>query len=164
MGLAPFSDSYLQTDLIKNKFEYVIIDNEVIRTYNKCLISDYNSLRNHICALLDNPIYSIKLYAARLFILLTWINLKLSFKYNFFAFGMMFFLYLGLILNLLKTKFTKFKFFLISGFLVTIIMVLPYILRGDQKQVFYGLLFIIPLTFSGYEIFIKYLKKKAKIL
>ena len=69
VGLAPFSDSYLQTDLIKNKFEYVIIDNEVIRTYNKCLISDYNSLRNHICALLDNPIYSIKLYAARLFIL-----------------------------------------------------------------------------------------------
>ncbi len=164
VGLAPFSDSYLQTDLIKNKFEYVIIDNEVIRTYNKCLISDYNSLRNHICALLDNPIYSIKLYAARLFILLTWINFKLSFKYNFFAFGMMFFLYFGLMLNLLKTKFTKFKFFLISAFLVTIIMVLPYILRGDQKQVFYGLIFIIPLTFSGYEIFIKYLKKKAKIL
>ena len=75
----------------------------------------------------------------------------------------MMFLYFGLMLNLLKTKFTKFKFFNIC-FLVTIIMVLPYILRGDQKQVFYGLIFIIPLTFSGYEIFIKYLKKKAKIL
>lgn len=164
VGLSPFSDSYLQTDLIKNKFEYVIIDNEVIKTYNKCLITDYNSLRNHFCALLDNPLYSIKLYAARLFILLTWINAKLSFKYNFFAVGMMFFLYFGLILNLLKTKFTKFKFFLISAFLVTIVMVLPYILRGDQKQVFYGLIFIIPLTFSGYEILIKYLKKKAQIL
>ena len=38
-------------------------------------------------------------------------------------------------------------------------MLLPYIIRGDQKQVFYGLVFIIPLSFSGYEIIFKYLKK-----
>jgi hypothetical protein len=91
--------------------------------------------------------------------LLTWVNTKLSFKYNFFAVGMVFFIYFGLIINLLKTKFTKFKFFLISAFLVTTIIVLPYILRGDQKQIFYGLIFIIPLSFSGFELFLKYLKK-----
>ena len=159
VGLAPFSDSYLQTDLIKNKFDFLVIDDDVMKTYNKCLIEEHNSLRNHICALFDNPLYSIKLYTARLFILLTWINLKLSFKYNFFAFSMIFFLYFGLLVNLFKTKFTKLKFFLTSSFLTTIIIVLPYILRGDQKQVFYGLLFIVPLSFSGYEIMLNYLKK-----
>ena len=35
---------------------------------------------------------------------------------------------------------------------------LPYLIRGDQKPVFYGLIFIIPLSFSGYEILIKKLK------
>lgn len=163
IGLSPFSDSYLQTDLIKNKFDFLAIDDNVMKTYNKCLITEYNSLRNQICALVDNPFYSIKLYTARLFVLLTWINLKLSFKYNFFAIGMMFFLYLGLIINLIKTKFTKFKFFLISSYILTIIIVLPYILRGDQKQVFYGLLFIIPLSFSGYELLLNYFKK-SKII
>ncbi len=73
---------------------------------------------------------------------------------------MMIFLYCGLFLDLFKTKFTNLKFFLISAYLLTIIIMLPYIIRGDQKQVFYGLLFIIPLSFSGYEIFYKYLKKK----
>ena len=162
VGLTLFSDSYLQTDLIKNKFNFVTINDEVVKTYNKCLITEYNSLRNHFCALIDNSLYSIKLYTARLFILLTWINFKLSFKYNFFAVGMMSFLYFGLIINLLKTKFTKFKFFLIASYLLTILMVLPYILRGDQKQVFYGLIFIIPLSFSGFELLFKYLKRKYR--
>ena len=159
LGLAPFSDSYLQTDLIKNKFDLLAIDSVVMKTYNKCLLTEHNSLRNHFCALVDHPLYSIKLYSARLVMLLTWVNTKLSFKYNFFAVGMVFFIYFGLIINLLKTKFTKFKFFLISAFLVTTIIVLPYILRGDQKQIFYGLIFIIPLSFSGFELFLKYLKK-----
>ena len=159
LGLAPFSDSYLQTDLIKNKFDLLAIDSKVMKTYNKCLLTEHNSLRNHFCALVDHPLYSIKLYSARLVMLLTWVNTKLSFKYNFFAVGMVFFIYFGLIINLLKTKFTKFKFFLISAFLVTTIIVLPYILRGDQKQIFYGLIFIIPLSFSGFELFLKYLKK-----
>ena len=160
IGLSPFSDSYLQTDLIKNNFNIVSIDETVLKTYDKCLITYYNSLFNHFCALVDNPLYSLKLYSARLFLLLTWINTKLSFKYNFFAFGMMIFLYIGFIINLLKTKFNKFKFFLISSYLVTIIIVLPYILRGDQKQVFYGLIFLIPLSFSGFEFLIKYFKNK----
>ncbi len=158
--LEPFSEIYFQTDLIKNHFNFIKIDDAAVKTYNKCLIIEYNSLRNHLCALLDNPIYSIKVYATRFFILLTWINAKLSFKYNFFAFGMMIFLYCGLFLDLFRTKFTNLKFFLISAYLLSIIIMLPYILRGDQKQVFYGLLFIIPLSFSGYEIFYKYLKKK----
>ena len=161
VGLSPFSDSYLQTDLIKNNFKFPIIDEQVMQTYKKCLITDYNSLRNHFCALLDNPLYSIKLYSARLFILLSWINIKLSLKYNIIAIGMMFFLYSGLILNLFKSNITNFKFFLLSAYLVTILIVLPYILRGDQKQVFYGLIFIIPLCFSGYETFFNY-KKYAK--
>ena len=160
VGLAPFSDSYLQTDLIKNKFNFPIIDNEVLKTYKKCLITDYNSLRNHLCAFIDNPLYSIKLYTMRFFVLMTWINAKLSFKYNFFAIGMISFLYFGLILNLLKTNFNKFKFFLISAYLLTIVMVLPYVLRGDQKQVFYGLIFIIPLSFVGFELLIKDFKNK----
>ena len=163
VGLSPFSDSYLQTDLIKNKFNFPIIDNEVMKTYNKCLITDYNSLRNHLCAFIDNPLYSIKLYVMRFFVLMTWINAKLSFKYNFFAIGMMSFLYFGLIINLLKTNFNKFKFFLISAYLLTIVMVLPYILRGDQKQVFYGLIFIIPLSFAGFELIFNYLKN-SKLL
>ena len=158
--LEPFSDIYFQTDLIKNHFNFILIDDAVMKTYSKCLINEFNSLRNHFCALLDNPLYSIKVYATRLVILLTWINAKLSFKYNFFAVGMMIFLYFGLFLNLYKTKFTKFKFFLISAYLLTIVIVLPYILRGDQKQVFYGLIFIIPLSFSGYEILINFFKKK----
>ena len=164
LGLAPFSDSYLQTDLIKNKFDLLAIDSKVMKTYNKCLLTEHNSLRNHFCALVDHPLYSIKLYSARLVMLLTWVNTKLSFKYNFFAVGMVFFIYFGLIINLLKTKFTKFKFFLISAFLVTTIIVLPYILRGDQKQIFYGLIFIIPLSFSGFELFLKYLKKSKLLL
>ena len=164
VGLSPFSDSYLQTDLIKNDFKILTIDNEVMKTYNKCLLTEYNSLRNHFCAFVDNPLYSIKLYSARLFMLLTWINIKLSFKYNFFAVGMVFFIYFGLIINLLKTKFTKFKFFLLSAFLVTSIIVLPYILRGDQKQIFYGLFFIIPLSFSGFELLFRYFKKKLQTL
>lgn len=164
LGLAPFSDSYLQTDLIKNKFDLLAIDSKVMKTYNKCLLTEHNSLRNHFCALVDHPLYSIKLYSARLVMLLTWVNTKLSFKYNFFAFSMVFFIYFGLIINLLKTKFTKFKFFLISAFLVTTIIVLPYILRGDQKQIFYGLIFIIPLSFSGFELFLKYLKKSKLLL
>ena len=164
MPVSPFSDIYLQTDLINNEFNILAIDNDVMKTYNKCLLTEHNSLRNHFCALVDNPLYSIKLYSARLFMLLTWVNLNLSFKYNFFAVGMAFFLYFGLIINLLKTKFTKFKFFLIAAFLVTTIIVLPYILRGDQKQVFYGLIFIIPLSFSGFELLFKYFKKKWLIL
>ena len=133
-----------------------------MKTYEKCLINEFNSLRNHFCALFDNPIYSIKVYSTRLFILLTWVNAKLSFKYNFFAVGMMVFLYFGLFFELLKKEFSKFKFFLISSYLLTIIIVLPYLLRGDQKQVVYGLIFIIPLSFSGYELLIKYLKKKIE--
>mgnify|MGYP001165533539 FL=1 len=164
IGLSPFSDSYLQTDLIKNEFNILAIDNDVMKTYNKCLLTEHNSLRNHFCALVDNPLYSIKLYSARLFMLLTWVNLNLSFKYNFFAVGMVFFLYFGLIINLLKTKFTKFKFFLIAAFLVTTIIVLPYILRGDQKQIFYGLFFIIPLSFSGFELLFKHFKKQRQTL
>ena len=160
IGLSPFSDSYLQTDLIKNEFSILAIDNEVMKTYNKCLLTEHNSLRNHFCALMDHPLYSIKLYSARLLMLLTWVNTKLSFKYNFFAVGMVFFIYFGLSINLLKTKFTKFKFFLLSAFLVTTIIVLPYILRGDQKQIFYGLIFIIPLSFSGFELLLKYFKRK----
>ncbi len=163
IGLAPFSDSYLQTDLIKNGFLLLTIDSEVMTTYKKCMITEYNSLYNHLCAILDNPLYSLKLYAARLFLLLTWINAKLSFKYNLFAFGMMFFLYFGLMVNLTKTKFTKFKLFLLSTYMVTILIVLPYILRGDQKQVFYGLIFIIPLSISGFELLIKNFKRKLII-
>lgn len=159
--LAPFSDIYLQTDLIKNNFNFIIIDEAVMKTYNKCLINEFNSLRNHFCALLDNPIYSMKVFITKFIILLTWINAKLSFKYNFFAIGMMFFLYFGLFLDLYKNRFTRFKFFLISAYLLTIVIVLPYLLRGDQKQVFYGMLFITPLCFSGYEILFKYFKKKA---
>ena len=159
IGLAQFSATYFQDDIIRNEFIAPKIDGEAIKTYTKCLIYDYNSLHNHFCALLDNPLYSIKLYTARLFLLLTWINSHLSFKYNFFAFSMMIFIYLGLIIDLMKTKFTKFKFFLISSYLLTIIMLLPYLIRGDQKQVFYGLIFIIPLSFSGYEILFKYFKK-----
>ena len=70
------------------------------------------------------------------------------------------FLYLGLLINLLNTKFTTLKFFLISTYLLTIVIVLPYFLRGDQKQVFYGIIFIVPLCFSGIEILLKYLKTK----
>ena len=159
IGLQPFSVSYLQKDIASNKFISPAIDGMVMETYKNCLITEFNSLRNHFCALVDHPLYSIKLYSARLFMLLTWVNTKLSFKYNFFAASMMFFIYFGLIINLLKTKFTKFKFFLISAFLITNIVVLPYVLRGDQKFVFYGLIFIIPLSFSGFELFLKYLKK-----
>ena len=159
IGLQPFSVSYLQKDIASNKFISPAIDGMVMETYKNCLITEFNSLRNHFCALVDHPLYSIKLYSARLFMLLTWVNTKLSFKYNFFAVGMVFFIYFGLIINLLKTKFTKFKFFLISAFLITNIVVLPYVLRGDQKFVFYGLIFIIPLSFSGFELFLKYLKK-----
>ena len=159
IGLQPFSVSYLQKDIASNKFISPAIDGMVMETYKNCLITEFNSLRNHFCALIDHPLYSIKLYSARLFMLLTWVNTKLSFKYNFFAASMMFFIYFGLIINLLKTKFTKFKFFLISAFLITNIVVLPYVLRGDQKFVFYGLIFIIPLSFSSFELFLKYLKK-----
>jgi hypothetical protein len=160
IGLEDFSASYLQNDIRYNNFIAPNINSDVIETYEKCLITQNNSLYNHFCALINNPLYSIKLYSARLFLLLTWINTKLSFKYNFFAFGMMIFLYFGLIVNLFKTKFTKFKFFLISTYMLTIMIVLPYILRGDQKQVFYGLIFIIPLSFSGYEILFNNIKKK----
>jgi len=160
IGLEHFSASYLQNDIRYNYFIAPNIDSEVIATYEKCLITQYNSLYNHFCALIDNPLYSIKLYSARLFLLLTWINTKLSFKYNFFAFGMMIFLYFGLMINLFKTKFTKFKFFLLSTYMLTIVIILPYILRGDQKQVFYGLIFIVPLSFSGYEILLNYIKKR----
>lgn len=156
--LEPFYGIYFQTDLIKNGFDFIKIDENVIKTYDKCLITEFNSIRNHLCSLLDNPLYSIKVYGTRLFMLLTWINPYLSFKYNFFAFGMMIFIYLGLIIDLVKTKFTKFKFFLITSYFLTSFMMLPYLIRGDQKPVFYGLIFIIPLSFSGYEILIKKLK------
>ena len=164
IGLQPFSVSYLQKDIVSNKFISPAINSMVMETYKNCLVTELNSLVNHFCALIDNPLYSIKLYSARLFLLLTWINTKLSLKYNFFAFSMVFFIYLGLIINLSKTKFTKFKFFLISAFLITNIVVLPYVLRGDQKFVFYGLIFIIPLSFSGFELFLKYLKKSKLLL
>ena len=156
--LEPFEGIYFQTDLIKNRFNFIVIDETVIKTFKKCLIYEYNSLHNHFCALLDNPLYSIKVYAARLFMLLTWINPYLSFKYNFFAFGMMIFIYFGLAIDLINTKFTKFKFFLIASFFLTSFMMVPYLIRGDQKPVFYGLIFIVPLCFSGYEILMKKLK------
>lgn len=158
--LEPFASIYLQTDLIYNGFNFITIDDGVMKTLNKCLIYEYNSLHNHFCALLDNPLYSLKVYTVRLFTLLSWLNLKLSFKYNFFAVGMMFFLYFGLFLDLFKNKFTRFKFFLISAYLLTSIIVIPYIASGDQKQVIYGLIFITPLSFSGYEILYKYFKIK----
>lgn len=161
IGLEPFSISYLQKDADLNNFIFPKIDSSVIETYKKCLITDYNSLQNHFCAMLEDPIYSFKLYLARLLVALTWVNTKLSLKYNLFAFGMMSFLYFGLIINLLKTNFTKFKFFLISAYLLTIVIVLPYFLRGDQKQVFYGLVLIVPLSFSGIELAIRYFKKNA---
>ena len=158
--LEPFSVIYFQTDLIKNGFDFIKIDESVIKTFDKCSLSEFNSLRNHFCALIDNPFYSIKVYATRLFMLLTWINPYLSSKYNFFAVGMMTFIYLGLFIELFKSKFTKFKFFLISSYLLTSVMLLPYLIRGDQKPVFYGLIFIIPLCFSGYEILFKYIQQK----
>mgnify|MGYP006138229449 CR=1 FL=1 len=161
--LEPFSSIYFQTDLIANGYDFIKIDDGVMKTFDKCLINEYNSLRNHFCALLDNPLYAIKVYATRLFMLLTWINPYLSFKYNFFAVSMMIFIYSGLAIDLLKTKFTKFKFFLISSYLLTSVILLPYLIRGDQKPVFYGLIFVIPLCFSGYEILFKYFKKKLKI-
>ncbi len=160
MGLEPFSSSYLQYQVLDNSFIYPTINNEVIETFNKCSIDESNSLQNHFCALIDNPIYSLKLYSARFFLALTWINSNLSLKYNLFAFGMISFLYFGLLINLLNTKFTTLKFFLISTYLLTIVIVLPYFLRGDQKQVFYGIIFIVPLCFSGIEILLKYLKTK----
>ena len=164
IGLQPFSASYLQKDIISNNFISPAINGMVMETYKNCLITELNSLFNHFCALIDNPLYSFKLYSARLFLLLTWINTNLSFKYNFFAVSMVFFIYMGLIINLTVTKFTKFKLFLISAFLITNIVVLPYVLRGDQKFVFYGLIFIIPLSFSGFELFLKYLKKSKLLL
>ncbi len=160
--LEPFSVIYFQTDLIRNGFDFITIDDRAIKTFEKCSINEFNSINNHFCALLDNPFYSIKVYATRLFMLLTWINPYLSFKYNFFAVGMMIFIYLGLFIDLLKTKFTKFKFFLISSYLLTSVMLLPYLIRGDQKPVFYGLIFIIPLCFSGYELLLNGFKKKYK--
>jgi hypothetical protein len=164
IGLQPFSASYLQKDIVSNKFISPAINGMIMETYKNCLITELNSLSNHFCALIDNPLYSIKLYSARLFLLLTWINTNLSFKYNFFAVSMVFFIYMGLIINLTITKFTKFKLFLISAFLITNIVVLPYVLRGDQKFVFYGLIFIIPLSFSGFELFLRYLKKSKLLL
>jgi len=158
IGLEFFSASYLQSDIDNFAFIAPALNDQTMITFNKCLITEYNSLTNHFCALIDNPIYSIKLYSARLFVLLTWINAKLSFKYNFFAFGMMFFLYFGLLINLIKTEFTNFKFFLLFSYLITSMIILPYMVRGDQKFVFYGLIFIIPLSFSGYEILLKYIK------
>ena len=162
IGLLPFEKSYLGRDISSNTFIAPIIDNDVIKTFNKCAISELNLLRNHFCALIDNPLYSIKLYSARLFLLLTWINTKLSFKYNFFAFGMMLFLYCGLIINFIKLKFTKLNFLLLTAYLLTILIVLPYVLRGDQKFVFYGLVFIVPLSISGFESLIKDFKTKLQ--
>ena len=69
LGLASFSASYFQDDIIRNEFIAPKIDSEAIKTYVKCSIYDYNSLINHFCALLDNPLYSFKLYFARLFLL-----------------------------------------------------------------------------------------------
>ena len=160
--LEPYYGIYFQTDLIKNGFDFIKIDEGVMKTYDKCLITEFNSIRNHFCALLDNPLYSIKVYGTRLFMLLTWINPYLSFKYNLFAFGMMIFIYLGLAINLVKTKFTKLKFFLITSYLLTSLIVLPYLIRGDQKPVFYGLIFIIPLCFSGYEVLLNTFKKNIR--
>ena len=160
MTLEPFTSIYFQNDLIKNGFDFITIDEGAMKTFNKCSIDYLNSLSNHFCALLDNPFYSIKVYLARLFMLLTWINPYLSFKYNFFAVGMMIFIYFGLSIDLLKTKFTKFKFFLLSSYVLTSVSLLPYLIRGDQKPVFYGLIFVIPLCFSGYEIMFNYIKKK----
>lgn len=162
IGLQPFAASYLQKDISSNTFIAPIIDNDVMKTYNKCLISEFNSLKNHFCALIDNPWYSIKLYSARLFLLLTWINTKFSFKYNFFAFGMMLFLFFGLFVNLIKSKFNKLSFLLLSSYLLTNLIILPYVLRGDQKFVFYSLLFIVPLSIYGYELLIKDFKTKLK--
>ena len=159
MTLEPFSSVYFQRDLIQNGIDFITIDEGVIKTFNKCSINYLNSLGNHFCTLLDNPFYSIKVYLTRLFMQLTWINPDYSFKYNFFAVGMMIFLYFGLSIDLLKTKFTKFKFFLLSSYVLPSVSLLPYLIRGDQKPVFYGLIFIIPLCFSGYEILLNYIKK-----
>ena len=112
VGLQDFSASYLQKDISSYEFISPTISTTVMETFRSCLITELNSLQNHICAMIENPIYSIKVYSARFFLLLTWINTNLSLKYNFFAFGMIIFLYFGLIINLIKTKFTKFKFFL----------------------------------------------------
>ena len=52
--LEPFSVIYFQSDLIANGYDFIKIDDRVMKTFDKCSITEFNSLGNHFCALLDN--------------------------------------------------------------------------------------------------------------
>lgn len=159
-GLEPFNDVYFAKDVNKiGLFEFEK-SKQTIQIYNECLFTFNNSLQNHICALSKDFIYSLKVYLARFIHLTSWINLKLSFKYNFIAFSYVFFIYTGIILNLFFCKTNKLSITLIFGYFFSVFIMLPYLIRGDQKQIVYALIILIPIAVKGYlDVFFKKIKE-----
>jgi len=166
-GLEPFNDVYFAKDVnLLGLFQFEKTK-ETIQIYNECLFTLNNSLQNHICAISKDFIYSFKVYLARFIHLTSWINLKLSLKYNIVAFSYVFFIYSGVILSLFLNRTNKINVnyklsvSLIFGYFFSIFIMLPYVIRGDQKQTVYALILLIPIAVKGYlDLYVKKIKKK----
>ena len=136
-------------ELLKQGASFIYFTDEIIKD---CSITQNNSLKNHLCMIVNYPVYSIELYSTRLLYGLFWISPFWSLQYQIISKVMLFFYYFFLFFGLKKNEHSI--FFLIN-FVSPFILTLPYILDGDQRFVTHAYIFLTPLSATGFYYFLK---------
>ena len=152
-NLLEFSKSFNGEDILQFGGQ-IITDPK--NTLEICGIDNSNSINNHFCSIKNNPIYMFELYLKRFCFAFFWINKDFSLQYQIFS-GFMILVYYGFFIIAflkLRNKFKSFYFFSIC-FLLPFIIIIPFIIDGNQRYITHAYVFLTPIVINSLTIFYK---------
>jgi hypothetical protein len=152
-NLLEFSKSFKGEDILRFGGQ-IIADPK--NTLEICGMDNSNSINNHFCSIKDNPTYMFELYLKRFFFTFFWINKDFSIQYQILSGFMILVYYSFFILAFLKlrNKFENFYFFSIC-FLLPFIIIIPFIIDGNQRYITHAYVFLTPIVINSLAIFYK---------
>ncbi len=154
-GFITFDQSVYGRDIIGLGASLQYLNPEI---FVKCSLTEMNSIKNHICLIKNDFLYSIELYTKRFFYGLLWISPNWSLQYQILSKCMITFYYTFAIFGLSKNRD---RLLLLSNFFAPFALTLPYILDGNQRFVTHAYIFITPIAGLGFYLFLRnFLKLK----
>ena len=154
-GFILFKESAMGYDIVRQGAVLSTLSNEVLL---KCSYTEMNSIKNHLCMIFSDLDYSLELYSKRFLYGIFWISPNWSIQYQILSKTMLIFYYVFLIYGFKKNRN---NLIYILNFIAPFLLVLPYILDGNQRFVTHAYIFITPIAGSGFYVFLnKYFKWK----
>ena len=154
-GFILFKESAMGYDIVRQGAVLSTLSNEVLL---KCSYTEMNSIKNHLCMIFSDLDYSLELYSKRFLYGIFWISPNWSIQYQILSKTMLVFYYVFLIYGFKKNIN---NLIYILNFIAPFLLVLPYILDGNQRFVTHAYIFITPIAGIGFYVFLnKYFKWK----